>query len=318
MRAAAHGSCTHVWNYAQAIPHLFPSLERTLRETEFGPSQNEARAPAIPQRAADPARASTTSTPPPTGSSAGIMKVYREWRISGDTEWLRGLWPKVKRSLDYCIETWDPGHKGVVEEPHHNTYDIEFWGPDGMCTSFYLGALQAAVLMGKALGDAVPLYAELLASGVRKAEAELFDGEYFIQRIEWKNLRATNPMENKSMVGGLLARSAAPSSRRKGRNTNTATAAWPTACSARGSRWSAASARCSRPRKSQAICRPVHKHNLKHDLSDFANPQRPTYACGAEGGLRPLHLAQGRRAVAALRLFERGLDRASNTRWLRT
>jgi len=36
-----HGSCTHVWNYAQAIPHLFPALERTLRETEFLVSQDE-------------------------------------------------------------------------------------------------------------------------------------------------------------------------------------------------------------------------------------------------------------------------------------
>jgi hypothetical protein len=29
----------------------------------------------------------------------------------------------------------------------------------------------------------------------------------------------------------------------------------------------------------------VHRYNLRRDLSEHANPQRPSYACGAEGGL---------------------------------
>ncbi|HIG18490.1 MAG TPA: hypothetical protein EYQ31_15080 [Candidatus Handelsmanbacteria bacterium] len=69
------------------------------------------------------------------GQLGGIMKVYREWQICGDRKWLKRMYPLARRSIDYCIRTWDPRGRGVLEEPHHNTYDIEFWGPDGMCTS---------------------------------------------------------------------------------------------------------------------------------------------------------------------------------------
>ena len=51
------------------------------------------------------------------GQLGGIMKAYREWRISGDTDWLRELWPCVRQSLDFCIDTWDPGHRGTAVEP---------------------------------------------------------------------------------------------------------------------------------------------------------------------------------------------------------
>ena len=88
-----HGSCTHVWNYAQAIPHLFPHLERTLRETEFGPSQNDAGHQTF--RSALPIRPLEHDFHAAAdGQLGGIMKVFREWRISGDTAWLRALWPQ--------------------------------------------------------------------------------------------------------------------------------------------------------------------------------------------------------------------------------
>ena len=278
-----HGSCTHVWNYAQALPHLFPSLERSLRETEFRVSQDARGHQAF--RAALPIR-------PPAhdfhaaadGQLGGIMKVYREWRISGDTGWLRSLWPSVRTSLDYCIESWDPRHTGTLEEPHHNTYDIEFWGPDGMCTSFYLGALQAALLMGQALGDAVPRYAELLEKGRRRTQTELWNGEYFIQRVEWKNLRAGNPQDTKSMVGAYSAEARALLDKEGPKYQ------YGEGCLSDGvlGEWMAVVCGVGEVLEREKVrshLLAVHRHNLKQDLSAHANPQRPSFALGAEGGL---------------------------------
>jgi uncharacterized protein (DUF608 family) len=277
------GSCTHVWNYAQALPHLFPSLERTLRETEFGPSQDERGHQTF--RAALPIRpVSHDFHAAADGQLGGIMKAHREWRISGDTEWLKKLWPKIRKSLDYCIETWDPGKKGWLEEPHHNTYDIEFWGPDGMCTSFYLGALRAAVLMGQALGDDVTAYAALLEKGVRRMEQELFDGEYFIQKVEWKNLRAASPVAVKSLASNYSVEAVALMEKEgpkyqygAGCLSDGVLGAWIALVCGVGEFLDA--------KKIASHLRAVHRHNLKRDLTAHANPQRPSYAAGAEGGL---------------------------------
>jgi uncharacterized protein (DUF608 family) len=277
------GSCTHVWNYAQAMAHLFPNLERTLRETEFGPSQNEAGhqtfRSALPIRPVEHGFHAAAD-----GQLGGIMKVFRDWRISGDTAWLRSLWPRIKRSLDYCIETWDPRHEGMVEEPHHNTYDIEFWGPDGMCASFYLGALQAAIAMGKALDDEVPLYFQLLQAGARNAQSKLFDGEYFVQRIQWEGLRAQDPARAPSFGGGYSPEAAAILAQEGPKYQ------YGIGCLSDGVLGSWLALVCGvgqvlDPAMVTSHLRAVHRYNLKQDLSDFADPQRPSYACGAEGGL---------------------------------
>jgi hypothetical protein len=277
------GSCTHVWNYAQAVPHLFPALERTLRETEFGPSQDNRGHQTF--RSALPIRqVAHDFHAAADGQLGGILKVHRDWRISGNTPWLRGLWPKVKASLDYCIQEWDPERKGWLEEPHHNTYDIEFWGPDGMCTSFYVAALRAAELMGQALGEDVADYAALRERGVRRMEEELFDGEYFIQKIQWKNLRAKDPTEMQSMVGAYSPEARALLEKEGPKYQ------YGTGCLSDGVLGAWLAEVCGvgpvlDPKKVTSHVQAVHRHNLKPDLSAHANPQRPSYACGNEGGL---------------------------------
>ncbi|MBN1491035.1 MAG: hypothetical protein JXA69_14065 [Phycisphaerae bacterium] len=278
-----HGSCTHVWNYAQAICHLFPSLERSLRETEFKISQDDRGHQAF--RTSLPIRPTVHDFHAAAdGQLGGIMKAHREWRISGDTEWLRGLWPAIRTSLDYCIKTWDPKKKGVLEEPHHNTYDIEFWGPDGMCTSFYLGALAAAVAMGNALNDDVSEYAALLECGTKLVEFELFNGEYYIQKIQWEGLEAPNPADPKSFVGHYSPE-ALELLKKEGPKYQ-----YGIGCLSDGvlGSWMALVCGVGQVLDKQRITshlKAVHKHNLKLDLSEHANPQRPAFACGAEGGL---------------------------------
>ncbi len=282
-KGCCHGSCTHVWNYAQALPHLFPALERTLRETEFEVSQDDKGHQAF--RTSLPIRPQIHDFHAAAdGQLGGIMKVHREWRIGGDKAWLGKLWPKVKASLDYCIEAWDPRHKGVTEEPHHNTYDIEFWGPDGMCTSFYLGALAAAVNMGKALGEDVSGYESLLKKGLEQMHSTLYDGEYFIQKIQWEGLRADNPVKvsgyhnNYSPEALELLKKEGPKYQ------------YGTGCLSDGvlGEWMAMVCGVGTvldQKKVASHLNAIHRHNFKKDLSDHVNPQRPAYAIGGEAGL---------------------------------
>lgn len=277
------GSCTHVWNYAQAMPHLFPTLERSLRNTEFCENQNDAghqvfraNLPISPAKHDFHAAAD--------GQLGGIMKVHRDWRISGDSLWMAKIYPMVKASMDYCISTWDPKSKGVVEEPHHNTYDIEFWGPDGMCTSFYLGALKSMIEMGSFLKKDVSKYKDLYEKGRQYIETKLFNGEYFIQEIEYKGLNAPNPATAKSF-GGDYSPEAITLLQKEGPKYQ-----YGTGCLSDGVLGAWIGRMCAiedfiDSKKIASHLLAVHKYNLKKDLSEHANPQRPSYALGNEGGL---------------------------------
>jgi len=280
-----HGSCTHVWNYTQAFPHLFPKLERTLRELELVRSMDE--------RGHVTFRSALPEGPVPhdfhaaaDGQLGGIMKVFREWQISGDMEWLRKMYPLAKRSLDYCVRTWDPDRRGGLFEPHHNTYDIEFWGPDGMCTSIYLGAVSAFAEMARALGNIedATSYGELAERCAKFMDEQLFNGEYYQQKVEYADLRDQSfatmvaKVDEKSGEMQRLLKREGPKYQ------------YGTGCLSDGviGVWMARMYGIETPLSADKIrssLAAIFRHNFKTDLSQHANAQRPGYAMGHEPGL---------------------------------
>jgi non-lysosomal glucosylceramidase len=180
------GSCTHVWNYDLATGYLFAGLARQMRELEFGHATAPdggmsfriglplAKAQDFPLTAAD-------------GQFGCVVKLYREWKLSGDDDWLRALWPACRRAVEFAwIEGgWDADRDGLAEGAQHNTMDVEYYGPTPVIQSWYLAALAAAAQMADATGDAdfAATCRSVLASGQQATEERLFTGEYYRQLI---------------------------------------------------------------------------------------------------------------------------------------
>ena len=283
-QGSCHGSCTHVWNYAQALAHLFPELERSLRDSEFGDSQNDAGhqnfRSAIPLRPTDHGFHAAAD-----GQLGGIVKVWRDWQISGDDAWLRGLWPRVKASLEYCIGAWDPDRTGALVEPHHNTYDIEFWGPDGMCGSIYAAALSAAAELATAAGEDPMPWRKLAQKAAAHLDRDLFKRGRYIQQVMRATPRSGDAAQQKASwtvnyspeALKLLDAEGPKYQYGTGVLSDGVIGAWFAEVSGLKSPLA--------PAKVRSHLAQVHRHNLRHDLSQHANPQRPTYAMGKEGGL---------------------------------
>lgn len=180
------GSCTHVWAYAQTIAYLFPQLERGMREIDFRYDLRQEDGHMQFRMDLPPGTyASHTFHAAADGQMGNVLRTYREWQICGDDEWLRKLWPSVKKALEYAWVEWDKDKDGLLEGIHHNTLDIEYYGPETACGSMYLAALRAGEEMARYLGDdaAAQEYRRVFESGSRLSDEKLFDGEYYFQII---------------------------------------------------------------------------------------------------------------------------------------
>jgi len=181
-----YGSCTHVWNYESATGFLFGDLAKTRRKIEFAFATREdglmsfrvnlplKRIPQFSKAAAD-------------GQMGTIMKLYRDWQLSGNDDFFAPLYPRAKKALAYAwIEGgWDGNQDGVMEGVQHNTMDVEYYGPNPQMNIWYLGALRAMEEMARHMNDQEMALkcGRLFREGSQWVDEHLFNGEYYVHQI---------------------------------------------------------------------------------------------------------------------------------------
>ena len=174
------GSCTHVWNYTYAVPFLFPRLERSMRTLEYTYSMHDDGGMGF--RLMLPAgRRAWDFRPCADGQFGTVMRVYREYKVSGDKDWLSSVWPNVKRSIEFAWspeneDRWDLDKDGVLEGRQHHTLDMELFGKNAWLTGMYLGALKAGAAMAEIMGEADTAneYLEIFEKGKRVVKRRTF------------------------------------------------------------------------------------------------------------------------------------------------
>ncbi|MBN2315051.1 MAG: hypothetical protein JXM79_14070 [Sedimentisphaerales bacterium] len=171
------GTCTHVWNYAHAPARLFPQLERSARQMQdFGEGfDSETGLVGFRSNRAYAA----------DGQCGTILKAYREHQMSADDSFLKHNWPRIKAALEYSMSR-DNNGDGLIEDSQHNTFDINFEGPNTFVGSLYLAALRAGEEMAKEIGDEqfAGQCRKIFESGSKLAVERQWDGEYFIQLVD--------------------------------------------------------------------------------------------------------------------------------------
>ncbi len=178
------GNCTHVWNYAQTIAFLFPTLEIAMRRNEFLTETDEKGKMNFRARKHFEDE-EWTLYPAADGQTGAIVRLFREWKFTGDNSLIDDMGEAAIRALDFSIAHWDSDGDGVLDSQQHNTYDIEFYGLSSMTNTVFFAALKA----GAQIADYLQLpehrdrYLALYEKGSRRMDEALWNGEYYNQKI---------------------------------------------------------------------------------------------------------------------------------------
>jgi len=198
------GTVTHVYHYAQSIAYLFPGLERAMREFDFSkridPETGGLRNRVWPTRIVEAAVSAD-------GHFGTLLRLCREWQGNGDTEWLRKLWPNVKKAVAYPWTSWDKNRDGRLDSNMGwgSTLDQALYGDETYGNSMYMAAMLAGEKMATAVGDTelADSCRRVFETGSKKTDELCWNGEYYRQVFEGKDTRNTwlNGVVSEQLIG---------------------------------------------------------------------------------------------------------------------
>ncbi len=190
------GNCKHVIHYAQGHARLYPELGRILRDSDLRTQTPEGL---LPARDGQDLNAFD-------GHFGTILSVYREHLLSENNDYLKSVWPRTRKAMDFAIETHDPDRDGMISGSYHNTLDCNVSGTSPWIGSLYLAALKASEKMATIMGedDLATSYRKLWETGIQNQNTQLWDDSlgYYIEKTE--NLPDTKVMAKAVSIDMLL------------------------------------------------------------------------------------------------------------------
>ena len=247
------GTCTHVYEFAQATSRLFPDMERDLRRrVDFGTALN-LKTGMIGYRG--------PGTGPATDGQAGmILCAYREHLMSADNTFLEEIWPGVRLAINWLIHHSDP-QTGLITGPQPNTLDAAWYGQIAWISGLYAAALKAGREMALIMGEhGYAATCERLFNKCRRSiETRLFNGRYFIQKKDPRHPHALGTYDA-SFIEQVHGQS------------------WA---------WQVGLGRVLDRRKTVAALKSLYRYNFTLNVGPFrqANPAGRPYALAGDGGL---------------------------------
>lgn len=181
------GTCTHVYGYAQAIAHLFPAIERDIRErVDFGLGFD-------PKTGQVGTRGEKKDPFAVDGQCLTLLRAYREHLLSPDDSFLRRHWPQIKSGFAPLFAL-DAQAEGILSGAQHNTLDSAWYGQIAWISGLYVAALQSGEAMANLMQDSA--FSQQCRSRAEKGRAllarDFFKRGYFVNRVDPTKPETTN------------------------------------------------------------------------------------------------------------------------------